>query len=92
MPSQRANRTRLGEALVLRVGARLDEPELHEVRDQRRHAVVAQAAGVDRRGHERVAERVHRQERRQLGRVAEVVAVVAAGQRRAGRPARRRSP
>ena len=37
----------LGEALVLRVGAGLDESELHEVRDQRSHPVVAQAAGMD---------------------------------------------
>ena len=39
---------------------------------------------MDRRRHEPVAQRVHRQQRRHLGGVAEVVAVVAAGQRRAG--------
>ena len=40
-----------------------------------RHAVVAQAARVDRVGHEVVAERVHLDERRHLCRVAEVVGV-----------------
>ena len=38
-----------GERLRLAVGARLDEALVHERRDQRRVAVVAQAAGVDGR-------------------------------------------
>ena len=65
--------------------ARLDEPFVHERADERRVAVVAQAAGVHRRRHEVVAERVHRHQRRQPGRVAEVVGVDALGQGRAGR-------
>ena len=46
--------------------------------------MVAQAAGVDGRRHEAVAERVHLDQRRQADRVAEVVGVAAAGQGRAG--------
>ena len=55
------------------------------MRHERRHAVVAQPAGVDRLGDEAVAERVHLQQRRHAGGVAEVVAVLALGQARAGR-------
>ena len=73
-----------GEDLVLAVGLRLDEPGLDQAAQHRRIAVVAKAAGVDRRRDEVVAERVHRHQRRQPGGVAEVVAVDAAGQRRAG--------
>jgi hypothetical protein len=47
--------------------------------------VIAQPAGVDRRRDEAVAERVHRHERRQARRVAEVVGVDALRERRAGR-------
>ena len=46
--------------------------------------MVAQAARVDRRGHEAVAERVHLDERRQADRVAEVVGVGPSRQGRAG--------
>ena len=73
-----------GEALGLRDGHRLDEARLVEVRHQRRHAVVAQPAGVDRLGDEAVAERVHLQQRRHPGGVAEVVAVLTLGEARAG--------
>src|SRR5450759_2347838 len=55
-----------------------------QVRDQRRHAVVAQAAGVDRVRYEVGAQRVHLQQRRQAARVAEVVAVLALRERRSG--------
>ena len=72
------------EDVVLEVGLGADQPVADELREQRRGAVVAQAARVDRRRHEVVAERVHRDERRQLPRVAEVVGEVAARQRRAG--------
>ena len=47
--------------------------------------MVAQPAGVDRGRDEVVAERVHRDERRQLARVAEVVGEEPARQRRARR-------
>ena len=73
------------EGLVLAEGARLDHPRLDQRAQRRRVAVVAQAAGVHRRRHEAVAERVHRHERREARRVAEVVGVDALGQRRAGR-------
>ena len=63
-------------------GLRLDEPLLLEHRHERRHAVVAEPAGMDRLRDEVVAERVHLHQRRHLGRVAEVVAVDALGQRR----------
>ena len=72
------------EGRRLRVRPRLDHALLDERADDRRVAVVAQAAGVDRRRHEVVAERVHRHQRGQPDRVAEVVAVGAPGQGRAG--------
>ena len=90
IPSVRANCTRRLERLVLLVGARLDEPGLDEPAQHRRVAVVAQAAGVHGRRHEVVAERVHRHQRRQPDRVAEVVAVDAAGRASGRPPARRR--
>src|SRR5205823_11903089 len=70
--------------VVLDVCLRADEAVADELGDERRRAVVAKAAGVNRRRNEVVAERVHRDERRQLAGVAEVVREVAAGQRRAG--------
>ena len=84
IPSAAREAHRRGEDVVLQVGLGADQPVEDELRDERRHAVVAQAARVDRRRHEVVAERVHRDERRQLARVAEVVGEVAARQRRAG--------
>ena len=57
--------------------------------DERRHPVVAEAAGVDARRNEVVAERVHGDERRELARVSEVVGKRSTGERRArGRLAR----
>ena len=85
IPSVRANCTAAVERLVLLVGARLDRARLHEPAQHRRVAVVAQPAGVHGRRDEVVPERVHRHQRRQPGGVAEVVAVDAAGQRRARR-------
>ena len=72
------------ERLVLLVGARLHEAVLHEAGHHRRVAVVAQPARVHRRRHEVVPERVHRHQRREPDRVAEVVAVGAARERGAG--------
>ena len=63
---------------------RLDQALLDQRAEARRVAVVAQAAGVHGRRDEVVAQRVHRHQRRQPDGVAEVVAVDAAGQRRAG--------
>ena len=61
-------------------GACLYDPVVDELADQRRHAVVAQPAGVNRRRHEVVPERVHLHQRSHLARVAEVVPVLATGQ------------
>ena len=69
----------------LRVGNRLDESVVGQSGDQRRHAVVAQAPGVDAVRHEPVAERVHLQQRRHPDGVAEVVGELAPGHGRAGR-------
>ena len=60
------------EHLALRVGLGPDEAVDDELGDERRHAVVAEPAGVDRRGDEVVTERVHGYERGQLAGVAEV--------------------
>src|SRR5438093_1001894 len=46
---------------LLWVRHRLDEPMLRQRRDQGRHAVVAQASGVNPFGDERVPQRVHLQ-------------------------------
>ena len=64
---------------------RLDQPQFERMADGRRHSVEAQSAGVDRRGHELVPERVHHQERRGLRRIAKIVAQLTLGQRRTGR-------
>ena len=76
---------RRGEDVALEVGLGADQAVAQELRDERRRAVVAQAAGVDRGRHEVVAERVHRDERGELPGVAEVVGEDAAG-RASGRP------
>ena len=55
------------------------------MRDERRHAVVAQAAGVESGRHERRAEGVHLGERRHVAGVAEVVGIAPPGQARTGR-------
>ena len=72
------------EALRLRHSDGIHQPELVDVGDQRRHAVVAEAAGVDRVGDEVMPEGVHLHQRRHACGVAEVVGVHAPGQRGAG--------
>ena len=72
------------EGLVLAVRLSIDEPRPYEPAQHRRIAVITQAARMDRRGHEVVSEREHRHQRREPGGVAEVVAVDALGQGRAG--------
>ena len=62
---------------------RLDERQFLEMRDERRHAVIAQAAGVEARRYEGRPERVHFRQRRHLARVAEVVRVAPARKARA---------
>ena len=84
IPSLRANVTAAANASFWRDRGRLDDALVDEPAEDRRVAVVAEPAGVDRRRHEVVAERVHRHQRRHPDRVAEVVAVLAARQRRAG--------
>ena len=71
------------EAGVLMIGARFDQAELLAMADQRRHAVIAQAAGMEARRNEGRAERMHLDERRQMPGVAEIIGVAAAGQGRA---------
>ena len=83
IPSQRANSTAASKALVWRIATGSISALLDQRADHRRVAVVAQAAGVHRRGDEVVAERVHRHQRCEPHRVAEVVAIHALGQRRA---------
>src|SRR6266540_2526166 len=73
------------ERLALRVRDRLHAPAAHQARDDRRVPVVAQPAGVDRRRHELVAQRVHREQRGHPGGVAEVVVEGPFGERRARR-------
>src|SRR5262245_16661444 len=73
------------EAGELMIGARLDQAEAGDMRHERRHAVIAQAAGMEARRNESRAQRVHFHKRRKVGGVAEVVGILALGQRGAGR-------
>jgi hypothetical protein len=75
-----ANSTPASKHSRLVVGHGLDQAQLLQVRHQRRHAVVAQAAGVEARRREGRAQRVHLGQRRQVAGVAEVVGVLAARQ------------
>ena len=84
-PSVRANWTAASKHVFWAYARASRKPELVQVADHRRHAVVAQPAGVDRGRPEVVAKGVHLDHRRHAGRVAEVVAVLALGQARAGR-------
>ena len=74
MPSVRANIARPAKHSICGIATASVRPELVDVRHQRRHAVVAQPAGVDRVGDEVVAEGVHLEQRGHAGGVAEVVA------------------
>ena len=78
MPSVRANMHARLEAGVLMIGARLDQAELLQVADQRRHAVIAQAPGMEAGRDEFRSERMHLDERRQMSGVAEIEGVFAA--------------
>ena len=69
------------ERLALRHGNGLDQPLMMKLRDQRRVAVVTQAAGVDSRRNEIAPQRVHQHQRRQAGAVARIVGVMPAGER-----------
>jgi hypothetical protein len=73
-----------GEAVVLRVGVASIRFSFLQVADQRRHAVVAQAAGMKARRREGAAQRVHLGQRRQVRGVAKVVGELAARQAGAG--------
>ena len=72
------------EHLCLLDGAGLHVAVVVQLRDDGAHAVVAQAAGVVRRGDEAAAERVHLGQRADLTGVAEVVGEPAAREARAG--------
>ena len=102
IPSQRAKRTAASKAAVWAIAFGLDHPLLDQGAEAGRVAVVAEAAGVDRRRNEVVAERVHRHQRGHPDRVAEVVGIaprVSVGQaagsaatNRVSVPSRRRLP
>ena len=64
MPSVRANWTAASKQAFWAYALASMKPWLVQVADHRRHAVVAQAPGMDRRRPEVVAERVHLQQRR----------------------------
>ena len=83
IPSQRANCTAAAKAAFCLNAFASTSALLDQGAEARGIAVVAQAAGVHRRRHEVVAERVHRHQRGHPHRVAEVIGVGAAGQRRA---------
>ena len=72
------------EHLRLLDGAGLHVAIVIQLRDDGAHAVVAQAAGVVRRGDEAAAERVHLGQRADFAGVAEVVGEPAAREARAG--------
>src|SRR5207248_315117 len=72
------------EARRLMISLGLDEPELLHMRDERRHAVIAQSAGMEPRRYESRAERVHLHQRGEVAGVAEVISIFAAREARAG--------
>jgi hypothetical protein len=75
MPSARANSHSRLETTDLVVGARLDQAQLLDVADQRRHAVIAQATGVEAGRGEGRTQGVHLGEWGQMRGVAEVVGI-----------------
>ena len=72
------------ETSDLVVSGGLEQAELVQVADHRRHAVVAQTASVESRWREGAAQRVHLGQRRHVAGVAEVIGVLAARQAGAG--------
>ncbi|OLN24419.1 hypothetical protein DVDV_4257 [Desulfovibrio sp. DV] len=72
------------KTLGLIVGRGLHQPFIGQIAHDGRVAVVAQAAGVDRGGHEGVPQGVHFEQRRKPGHVAIVIAELPPGQGRAG--------
>ena len=73
------------EHVRLHDGARLDQSLIVQLGQNAAHAVIAQAAGVVRRGNEAAAQRVHLLKRAHAAGVAVVVGVHAAGEAGAGR-------
>ena len=71
------------EGFDLRHSLRFDQPVFHQLADDRTRSVVAQTSGVDVRGLEIMPQRVHRQQGRESGHVAEVVLEFAAREFRA---------
>ena len=69
---------------VLGIGPGLDDLFVHQLAEKRGVAVVAQAAGVDARRHEGVAQGVHQDQGGEAGGVPEVVGVGPLGQGGAG--------
>ena len=67
------------EHVPLAVSLGLDEALVQQVAHQGRGSVVAQAARMDARGNEGMAQGMHADEGRQAGRIAEVVRVVGPG-------------
>ena len=84
MPSRARELHARLEAGDLVIGAGLDQAEVVDVRHQRPHAVIAQAAGMEAGRNEGRAERVHLDQRRQMRGVAEIIGIFSARQRRAG--------
>ena len=85
IPSVREKRTAASKQASWLHRLRLDDAGVDQLRDQRRSAMVAQAAGVDPRRHEVVAEGEHLRHRRHFGGVAVVEGVDPPRQGRAAR-------
>ena len=73
----RENQSRF-EGRALRHGDRFDQALMMELRHQRRIAVIAKPARVNRRRHEVASQRVHQHQRREAGGVAGIVSIVTA--------------
>ena len=73
-----------GKGFELLHAGRLDQSEFQHVRNQRRHAVIAQSAGMDSGRDEGGAERVHLDQRGEVAGVAEIVREGALGEAGAG--------
>ncbi len=92
IPSVRANWSAASKIGILGDRHRLDELLVVERADQRRHPVIPEATGVNRRRDERVAQGVHLHQRGGARRVPEVVAVLPLGQTGARRRFHRHDP
>ena len=80
MPSARANWMPAAKASNCCTVVGFGQSQIDDMRNQRRHAVIAQPAGMDSGRNERAAQGVHLHQRGQVAGIAEVIGKAALGQ------------